>query len=124
MIGRRSAILLLLLLPVVGGLLLVVLDTDLVAPPGESTREESRPPDRREPEPGRGDAPAPEAGVTAAESVYVGDNWLADVQGARRAGLQSVFTTQWEPAADHEPLAGDLPAHCTIGHFSELLDHL
>lgn len=29
--------------------------------------------------------------------VYVGDNWLADVQGAKRAGWQVIHVCQWQP---------------------------
>ncbi|MCX5770597.1 MAG: HAD family hydrolase [Candidatus Hydrogenedentes bacterium] len=40
---------------------------------------------------------AAELGVAPGEIVFVGDNWLADVQGAKRAGMQAVHLVQWPP---------------------------
>ena len=52
--------------------------------------------------------------------LYVGDNWLADVQGAKRAGWQMVHTRQWQPpevfARDPEDFAPDT----VIQHFTDL----
>jgi HAD superfamily hydrolase (TIGR01549 family) len=36
-------------------------------------------------------------GVGAAGMAMVGDNWLADVQGAKRAGWRAVWVTQYDP---------------------------
>jgi HAD superfamily hydrolase (TIGR01549 family) len=59
-------------------------------------------------------------GVTAAEAMYVGDNWLADVQGARRAGLRAVWMRRWDRAEAFEPGAGDLPPEATIDDLEQL----
>jgi len=59
-------------------------------------------------------------GVPAEEILYVGDNWLADVQGAKRAGMRAVLSTQFltpEPPPRH---AGDHEPDATIGHLLEL----
>jgi len=46
-------------------------------------------------------------GVEPAETVFVGDNWLADIQGAKRAGMRAVHLVQWQP---HETFEQD-PRH-------------
>ena len=56
----------------------------------------------------------------AEEVLYVGDNWLADVQGARRAGCPVVWTRQWTPIENLPPRADDRPPQATIGHLNEL----
>lgn len=50
-----------------------------------------------------------EMGFAPAEMLYVGDNWLADIQGAKRAGLRAAYTTQFTPySREHfEPGTGD-----------------
>lgn len=60
------------------------------------------------------------AGSRAEETIYIGDNWLADVQGSRRAGLTSVHTQQWAPPEHHPRCDGDLDPHLTIQHLTEL----
>ena len=45
--------------------------------------------------------------VSPAEAVFVGDNWLADVQGAKRAGLRAVWFRRWEPPEDFPAQPGD-----------------
>ncbi len=52
--------------------------------------------------------------------LFVGDNWLADIQGARRAGCPVVWTRQWVPIEDMPRRADDRPPHATIGHLTEL----
>ncbi len=58
--------------------------------------------------------------VTAAQAVVVGDNWLADVQGAKRAGLRAIQSLQWKSpeAMPHRP--GDAEPDATVSHLSEL----
>ena len=34
-------------------------------------------------------------GVPAENILFVGDNWLADIQGAKRAGMQAVCVSEW-----------------------------
>jgi len=49
-------------------------------------------------------------GSTPEETVVVGDNWLADVQGAKRLGMRAVHMRRWNPPEkiqhapdDHQP---------------------
>lgn len=71
--------------------------------------------------------PAPFAEVCAglgcdpAEVLFVGDNWLADVQGARRAGMTAVHLRRWTPPEHFTPEPGDLPPHATIERLEDLL---
>lgn len=39
-------------------------------------------------------------GVSANEAVYVGDDWCADVLGASRAGMRSIYTREWRVEPD------------------------
>lgn len=59
-------------------------------------------------------------GLEPGEAVFVGDNRLADVQGARRLGMPAVLTTQWIPPEDLPGREDDLPPTATIRHFTEL----
>ncbi|HNR32761.1 MAG TPA: HAD family hydrolase [Candidatus Hydrogenedentes bacterium] len=59
-------------------------------------------------------------GVAPSEAVYVGDNWLADVQGAKRAGMAMIHTTQFAPAEPFAPQPGDLEPDAVIGHLREI----
>ena len=54
------------------------------------------------------------------ECVYVGDNWLADVQGAKRAGMNSILTTQYVPYERFEPRDGDHQPDLIIEDIAEL----
>ncbi len=71
--------------------------------------------------------PAPFAEVCAGlgcgpgEVLFVGDNWLADVQGARRAGMTMVQLRRWTPPEHFAPEPGDLQPHASIQHLEELL---
>lgn len=58
--------------------------------------------------------------VPASEAVYVGDNWLADVQGAKRAGMKAVHTTQFIPYERFEPQDGDYLPDGRIAHLNDL----
>lgn len=61
-------------------------------------------------------------GMAAEQVAFIGDNWLADVQGARRAGLWSVWCQQWD-APEHMPRSEeDLMPHAEIRHLRELED--
>lgn len=65
------------------------------------------------PEPGIFEHALKKLDVTAAETVYVGDNYYADVVGARRAGLQPVL---------YDPNGIFPDADCvTIRSFDDLL---
>jgi putative hydrolase of the HAD superfamily len=59
-------------------------------------------------------------GLAPEECLFVGDNWLADVQGAKAAGMQVVHTTQWNPPEQFERREEDHAPDAVIGHFTEL----
>jgi len=59
-------------------------------------------------------------GLEAADAVYVGDNWLADVQGAKRVGLQVIWTRQWEAVDSFAAQPGDHLPDAEIRHLTEL----
>ena len=68
------------------------------------------------PEPGLFEHALQRAGVTAAEAVYVGDNYFADVVGSRRAGLTPILV---------DPRGIFPEADCTtIKSFDELISVL
>ena len=58
--------------------------------------------------------------VPAEEVVYIGDNWLADVQGAKRHGMQSIWTKQFVPYENFQPEEGDHQPDAVIEHIEEL----
>ena len=62
-----------------------------------------------------------ELGLAAHEVLFVGDNWLADVQGAKRVGMQVVHIQRWTPPELFEPQPDDLQPDATLGHLNELL---
>jgi len=55
-----------------------------------------------------------------AACVYVGDNWLADVQGSKGMGMKSILTTEHLPYERFEPKAGDHQPDARIAHIDEL----
>ncbi len=59
-------------------------------------------------------------GLCPEEILFIGDNWLADVQGARRAGMRVVHFRRWVPPEHFEPQPDDLPPHAEIMHLEEL----
>jgi putative hydrolase of the HAD superfamily len=59
-------------------------------------------------------------GEEPAACVYVGDNWLADIQGAKRAGMRAVLTTQHVPYETFAPQEGDHAPDARISHIGEL----
>jgi len=59
-------------------------------------------------------------GLSPSECVYIGDNWLADVQGAKGMGMQSILTTQYVPYESFEPAKKDYQPDARITHFNEL----
>ncbi len=61
-----------------------------------------------------------ELNLRAEQSLYVGDNWLADIQGAKRMGMQAVHTTQYVSYEQFEPYDGDYSPDAVINHLSEL----
>lgn len=61
-----------------------------------------------------------ELGEDPAACIYVGDNWLADIQGAKTAGMGAVLTTQHVPYETFAPKDGDREPEARIGHLGEL----
>jgi len=59
-------------------------------------------------------------GVKAREAIHVGDNWLADIQGAKTNGLWACHMTQWEPPERFEPCPGDHQPDLTITRLTQL----
>ncbi|NOY76154.1 MAG: HAD family hydrolase [Kiritimatiellaeota bacterium] len=58
------------------------------------------------------------------ECLYVGDNWLADIQGARRIGMRAVHTTQYVSYEKFEPFNGDFQPDAVITHLNQLTELL
>ena len=58
--------------------------------------------------------------VRAANAVYVGDNWLADIQGAKRIGMKAIYTTQYVPYEKFDPEQGDFEPDARITHINQL----
>ena len=56
-----------------------------------------------------------EAGVEPHQALMVGDDWEADVLGARAAGMQAVYVERYGQAA---------PDGRSVLHLSEILEHL
>jgi HAD superfamily hydrolase (TIGR01549 family) len=54
------------------------------------------------------------------ECVFVGDNWLADIQGAKRMGMPAILISQYTPYEEFEPFDGDHQPDATIRRLSEL----
>ena len=52
--------------------------------------------------------------------LFVGDNWLADVQGAKRAGMPVVHTIQWTPYEVFDRNPADLEPDAVISKLEEL----
>ena len=58
------------------------------------------------------------------DCIYIGDNWLADVQGSKAIGMQSILTTQYLPYERFEPNPGDHEPDARIAHINKLSDLL
>ena len=61
-----------------------------------------------------------ELGVRADEVLFVGDNWLADVQGAKRNGLHAAHMKRWTPPEHFKVEPGDFAPDAEIRHLDEL----
>ena len=59
-------------------------------------------------------------GVSPGECVHVGDNWLADIQGAKRTGMGAILITQYIPYEKFEPNEGDIPPDARIERLYQL----
>jgi len=58
--------------------------------------------------------------IDPAESVYIGDNWLADIQGAKRAGMRAIWVREHIPYEIFEPEPGDTQPDAELQFLSEL----
>lgn len=58
--------------------------------------------------------------VKASQAVFVGDNWLGDIQGAKGAGLQAILTMQWQTPEVFEHEDHHVEPDAVIGHLTEL----
>ena len=65
-----------------------------------------------------------ELDMAAGQVLFVGDNWLSDVQGAKRAGMYAAWLRQYAVAERFEPKPGDLAPDLTLAHLNELLAHV
>jgi HAD superfamily hydrolase (TIGR01549 family) len=56
--------------------------------------------------------------------LLVGDNWLADVQGGRRAGMYVAQSIQWMPPEQFARRPGDFEPHLILRDLAELESYL
>ncbi len=54
------------------------------------------------------------------DCIYVGDNWLADVQGAKGMGMKAILTPEHLPYERFEPKEGDQTPDATIAQLDGL----
>lgn len=60
------------------------------------------------------------AGAAPEETVHVGDNWLADIQGAKRLGMAAVHLTAWDTPEAMPQSGDDIPPDAVIAKLAEL----
>ena len=58
--------------------------------------------------------------LAPSQCIYIGDNWLADVQGGKRAGMYTIFSKQYIPYERFDPAAGDYEPDARIAHLDDL----
>ncbi len=58
--------------------------------------------------------------LSAGQILFVGDNWLADIQGAKRAGMYAALTTEWVPYEHFDRHPNDHQPDFTITHLDQL----
>lgn len=59
-------------------------------------------------------------GLKPADAVYIGDNWLADVQGAKRLGMQAIHINQWDTPEKFDREDGHHDADAVMATLAEL----
>ena len=59
-------------------------------------------------------------GVDASDCILIGDNWLADIQGAKRMGMQAIHTTQYTSYEGFKAREDDHEPDACIAHIGEL----
>ena len=52
--------------------------------------------------------------------VIVGDSWLADIEGAKRIGMQAILLTQYAPYEQPNQSVGDYQPDASISCLAEL----
>lgn len=63
-------------------------------------------------------------GTSPRATLHVGDNWLGDIQGAKRAGLRAALMRQWDTPEKFDRRPGDLDPDLVLDHLTEILDHV
>ena len=58
--------------------------------------------------------------LAPSQCVCIGDNWLADVQGGKRAGMYTIYSKQYVPYERFNPSTGDYDPDARIAHLDEL----
>jgi len=58
------------------------------------------------------------------EVIYVGDNWLGDIQGSKRLGMRAAHIVQWDTPEVFEPQPGDHEPDLIVHHLTDLLRYL
>lgn len=61
-----------------------------------------------------------ELAVAAEAVLFVGDNWLGDIQGARRFGMKAAWIRQYTPYETFDREDDHHDAHLELKHLSEL----
>jgi len=62
--------------------------------------------------------------VAPHEALYVGDNWLGDIQGSKRLGMRAAHIVQWDTPEIFERQPGDHEPDLTVHHLTDLLAYL
>lgn len=55
-------------------------------------------------------------------TLYIGDNWLGDIQGAKRFGMKAAWIRQYIPYENFPENPGDHQPDLVVSHLSELAD--
>lgn len=63
-------------------------------------------------------------GVDPEAILFVGDNWLADVQGAKRAGMQAALVSRWTTVDQVDRRPGDAEADLVLSSALDVAAHL
>lgn len=58
-------------------------------------------------------------GISSEQAVFVGDDWYADILGASRIGIRSIYTHEWR--VDPDPCE-DLKGSTPVAQISSLIE--
>lgn len=75
---------------------------------------------RVKPHPEVFEAAVSQMGIRPEATLFIGDNWLGDIQGARRYGMKAALITQYVPYEKFPREPGDHEPDLVINHLSEL----